>query len=663
MRVTVGLSALLTLLAAPSQATEQIHGSAGVSSALTPPAACSTGMPSGTVYYVDFSTGADTNAGTSTDSPWQHAPGDANATDNPRNVVLAPGNTILFKGGVTYSGAIDLPSTKSGTAGSPITYQGASGWGTGQAKMSGLITTPVTFTADPVFSGLADATLPTNMVPTFFAGSGPISSWNSIYRIDGSDVWIANSATGSHPEWLNEGTTVISTSQMTGSGNSWVFTDASLATKLAGLTPAQINNLIFYTYVTGNNFLKMTVTGFDGVSQLSVSGNWTNPKSNWRWSLLNDPKNVSLSSNYPMYAIEGNRMIAVVTPGVHNVSYSALPHAFKSHGNAYITIDCFEISGYGANDGIGIFSQNVPNWIISNNTIYDMATSSLYNSPAIKVVGTAALPCTNTVVTGNVIRSFVNSAAIYVQGIVNGSVDHNTMNTLGWDGVFSMGNQNTDISFNRISHTRGNHAIGITSYDAGVLNPTNPNLQNINVRIHNNQIDDGNSGIYVEGDPAQGKAENCHCPMQTPNNWSVYNNVITNQFNDGGIPCCKYSSAGTFPWTNALKYYSNIMYKTGYVSVYRASQVADINYSNNIFYLHSGNYNRKINYTTTFTNNVAVTATNAAPSGGPSSSNRTNTSLAAVVAAALASPGALPAGICTILGVSSGQKVGIDWSC
>ena len=50
-------------------------------------------------YYVDYSTGNDTNNGTSTSSPWQHCPGDwaATATNS-----LNPGDTVKFKGGGVY---------------------------------------------------------------------------------------------------------------------------------------------------------------------------------------------------------------------------------------------------------------------------------------------------------------------------------------------------------------------------------------------------------------------------------------------------------------------------------------------------------------------------------------------------------------------------------
>jgi hypothetical protein len=73
-------------------------------------------------YYVDFSSGSNSNAGTTATAPWKHCPGDANATGNPAKVALAAGDTVLFKGGTTYVGSISL--SRSGSSSAPITFDG-----------------------------------------------------------------------------------------------------------------------------------------------------------------------------------------------------------------------------------------------------------------------------------------------------------------------------------------------------------------------------------------------------------------------------------------------------------------------------------------------------------------------------------------------------------
>jgi hypothetical protein len=88
-------------------------------------------------YYVDFDGGADANDGKSQATAWKHCPGDANAVSKPREMVLNPGDTVRFKGGVRYRGTIHL--VYDGAPGEPVTYDGNSlaSWGRGQAVIDG----------------------------------------------------------------------------------------------------------------------------------------------------------------------------------------------------------------------------------------------------------------------------------------------------------------------------------------------------------------------------------------------------------------------------------------------------------------------------------------------------------------------------------------------
>lgn len=62
-------------------------------------------------YYVDFQGGNDSKAGTSTDTPWKHSPGDSNATGNPASTPLVAGDKVIFKKGSVYSGQINPGTT------------------------------------------------------------------------------------------------------------------------------------------------------------------------------------------------------------------------------------------------------------------------------------------------------------------------------------------------------------------------------------------------------------------------------------------------------------------------------------------------------------------------------------------------------------------------
>lgn len=90
-------------------------------------------------YYADFVSGSDSNSGTS-GSPFKHCPGDSNATGTAASTTLTAGDTVIFKGGVTYdvgsNHAISL--SWSGGSGNPITYDGntAGTFGGGRAIIS-----------------------------------------------------------------------------------------------------------------------------------------------------------------------------------------------------------------------------------------------------------------------------------------------------------------------------------------------------------------------------------------------------------------------------------------------------------------------------------------------------------------------------------------------
>lgn len=92
---------------------------------------CSTAA--GNTYYVDYESGSNFNAGTTTSTAWKNCPGDSNATGIPATTKLSPGDVVKFKGGVVYSGGLVL--SWSGSDVSQITYDGnARGdWGTGKA--------------------------------------------------------------------------------------------------------------------------------------------------------------------------------------------------------------------------------------------------------------------------------------------------------------------------------------------------------------------------------------------------------------------------------------------------------------------------------------------------------------------------------------------------
>jgi hypothetical protein len=76
-------------------------------------------------YYVSR-TGSDSSSGTSPSTPWQ-------TIHRVNNASLAPGDTVLFQGGATFSDTTLMPST-SGMQSAPITF---GSYGTGMAGLAG----------------------------------------------------------------------------------------------------------------------------------------------------------------------------------------------------------------------------------------------------------------------------------------------------------------------------------------------------------------------------------------------------------------------------------------------------------------------------------------------------------------------------------------------
>ena len=84
-------------------------------------------------YYVDYANGNDISIGTSTAAPFKHCPGDNSATSIAASTALMSGDSIIFKGGVSYTGQIGV--NWSGSNGRAVTYDGnsAGSWGSGKA--------------------------------------------------------------------------------------------------------------------------------------------------------------------------------------------------------------------------------------------------------------------------------------------------------------------------------------------------------------------------------------------------------------------------------------------------------------------------------------------------------------------------------------------------
>jgi len=85
--------------------------------------------------YIDFENGDDTNPG-SRDEPWKHHPWDPAATGK-ADAAGEEIHTYIFRGGVTYRGAFEVPPTARGTVDNPIRLTRDPSWGEGPAVING----------------------------------------------------------------------------------------------------------------------------------------------------------------------------------------------------------------------------------------------------------------------------------------------------------------------------------------------------------------------------------------------------------------------------------------------------------------------------------------------------------------------------------------------
>lgn len=73
-----------------------------------------------TTYYVDYSSGSDSNNGTSKTTPWKNAPGMQTCKATCSSTTIRPGDSIILRGGVTWPNASFMWNLPVGASGNPV---------------------------------------------------------------------------------------------------------------------------------------------------------------------------------------------------------------------------------------------------------------------------------------------------------------------------------------------------------------------------------------------------------------------------------------------------------------------------------------------------------------------------------------------------------------
>jgi hypothetical protein len=203
-------------------------------------------------YYVDFSGGSDANNGTANGTPFKHAPGMTGCTNTCASTMLNAGDTVTFKGGVTWTSS--YPWTFSpGSSSNPITYTTDHTWFAG-----GTYAQPVFDDghADPTSTGMANITgggyVTVNDLKFINCGTSQIANTDKCLVFSHShDIAITNS-TFSCECWI----TVYMPFDVAGSYSNFTFTgnDFSHTSGAVWMGTAQPSTSVHSITMTGNAY-------------------------------------------------------------------------------------------------------------------------------------------------------------------------------------------------------------------------------------------------------------------------------------------------------------------------------------------------------------------------------------------------------------------------
>jgi len=203
-------------------------------------------------YYVDFVGGSDANAGTSKAAPWKRIKGMANCTGVCSTTTLKAGDSVIFKGGTTWTGS--YPWTFSGGAtGNHVTYTTDQTWFTGASFAQPVFDDAA---AHPGAVGMANASgtgyITLNDLKFVNCGSPQVANSDKcLVFTDTHDITITKS-TFSTEAWIS----LYFVFTSSGSYGSFVFTenDWSRTSGAIWMASAAPNTNIHYITYNNNTF-------------------------------------------------------------------------------------------------------------------------------------------------------------------------------------------------------------------------------------------------------------------------------------------------------------------------------------------------------------------------------------------------------------------------
>lgn len=510
----------------------------------------------GNIYYVDFDRGSDSNPGNTRASAWKHAPGDPNATLVPAGKVLLPGDTVQFKGGVTYRGSVRM--NFSGSAAGNISYEGSS-WGNKPAILSGADPAEVVWTkctsaaqvnGNPNYSRIYYAKLPEKQDVFSTIHQGDIMFYLSQYpkqpdpfAYNNKDYFISRAL----PDPRYEVT-------LSSIRDDDYFTQPDGYWENAYVTLWVYANVCVTRKVTSYNSATHTIT-FE-----PITGNTLYPDV-LKYAMLNNAAFIDSAGKYFYNAATNTLYVWPVNSNFSTpITVAKRDRAFNINGKSYLTIDGFAVKEYvgllGENyKGVALYSLNtaVRNVTFKNNRIYNMR--SMEGSGVIDFTYGDSIQLLNNEITG--VQGASGISAVLQNSVISG----NTIDKTGRSGIRLLGtadypSTNVQILNNRIKNIFDIHGNGITMYN-----------NNLHCLVAYNRVTDASRPMTIQG----------YNTPATDHNIVIYSNLFIAN-GDNAI------SALT-DWGNQLnnvKILNNILESTGPIALTLHYQANNVIVKNNI---------------------------------------------------------------------------------